>query len=181
MRLVQLASIVLLLAGPAETLARPWNGVNPGATTAAEVEQRFGEPTKRTKSATGMVLAYFGEKMQNVEGVKQLQFHVDAAGVVQVITVFLAVPLDPESVEGTYGKPTQKTFTDTTFQKVWVFATQGVTAYWTQDGTAVEALSYSRTKGAAKAEPAKAELSRPDARPEATGAKADAKTDAKGK
>lgn len=168
MRLARLALIISLLSGPAMALGAPWNGVTPGTTTQAQVEQRFGEPTKRTKSAAGVALVYFGEEaMQNVEGVKQIQFHVDGAGVVQEITVFLLVPLDPESIEGTYGKPSQKTFTTTTFKKVWVFATHGVTAYWNKDGTAVEALSFGRAKaGAARpgttGKPEQRDASKPD-------------------
>jgi hypothetical protein len=161
MRLGQLAIIVPLLAAPAAVSPAPWNGVTPGVTTAAQVEQRFGEPTKRTKKGARTVLAYFAE--QAMEGTKQTQFHVDAGGTVQEITVFLATPLDAELIEGKYGKPSQKTFVDSTFQKVWVFGSQGVTVFWAKDGSGAEALSFGPVKGAARAEPVKGEASKGDA------------------
>lgn len=154
MRLAQLALMIFLLARPAVAHSAPWNGVTPGSTTQAQVEQRFGEPTKRTKSGARTVLAYFGD--QAMEGTKQVQFHADDAGTVQEVTVFPSVPLDPESIEGKYGKPSQKTFVDSTFQKVWVFGAQGVTVYWAKDGSGAEALSFSPAKaGAARPEQAR--------------------------
>ncbi len=145
MRLVQLALIFPVLLGPASSLARPWKNITPGASAAADVEKKFGEPTKRTKAGGLMVLAYFGDQV--LEGTKQTQFHVDAGGTVQEITVFLSTPLDPDTIEGTYGKPTQKTFVEDTFQKVWVFASQGVTVYWARDGSGAEALSFWPPRG----------------------------------
>ena len=148
MRLVQLALIVPLLLGPGSALARPWKGITPGASVGADVEKKFGEPTTRTKRGARVILAYYGD--QALEGTKQTQFHVDASGVVQEITVFLAVPLDPETIEGTYGKPTQKTFVEDTFQKVWVYPQQGVTVYFGKEGN-VEALTFGPgTKAAPK-------------------------------
>jgi hypothetical protein len=166
MRLAQPAIVTSLLAtlllGPAPALARAWKGINPGASGQAEVVQRFGEPTARTKRGARTVLAYYGE--QALEGTRQAQFHVDAGGTVQEITIFLTTPLDAETIEGTYGKPTQKTFVEDTFQKVWVYSAQGVTVYWAKDGTGAEALSFGPPKGAARP-PAEA------ARPAAEGAK----------
>ncbi len=183
MRLGQLAIIVPLLALPAAASGAPWNGVNPGSTTAAQVEQRFGDPTKRTKQGARTVLAYFAE--QAMEGTKQVQFHVDASGTVQEITVFLATPLDAELIEGKYGKPSQKTFVDSTFQKVWVFGSQGVTVYWAKDGSGVEALSFGPAKGAIRTEPARTGGAKSEgdaAKPGADAAKpgTDAKPGAKG-
>ncbi len=94
------------------------------------------------------VLAYFGD--QALEGTKQAQFHVDAAGTVQEITIFLVTPLDLETIEGTYGKPTQKTFVEDTFQKVWIYAGQGVTVYWAKDGSGAEALSFGPSKAGSR-------------------------------
>jgi len=148
MRLVQLASIAALLLGPVFASARPWKNINPGTSAQTEVVQRFGEPTTRTKRGTRTVLAYFGD--QALEGTKQAQFHLDAAGTVQEITIFLVNPLDAETIEGTYGKPTQKTFVEDTFQKVWIYASQGVTVYWAKDGSGAEALSFGPSKAAAK-------------------------------
>jgi hypothetical protein len=136
--LIVLFSLALALPAPAH--ARAWKGVNPGATTGAEVVEKFGEPTTKTKRTGRTVLAYYGD--QAPDGTRQAQFHVDAAtGVVVEITIFLTAHLDADSIEGTYGKPPQKTFVEDTFQKVWLYPTQGVTVYFNKEG-AVEALTF---------------------------------------
>ncbi|HET8541963.1 MAG TPA: hypothetical protein VFL83_18945 [Anaeromyxobacter sp.] len=138
MRLVRLASLLLALA-PGLASARAWKGVNPGTSTQQEVVERFGEPTTRTKRSGRTVLAYYGE--QALEGTRQAQFHVDDKNVVVEITIFLTAQLDQESIEGTYGKPPQRTFVEDTFQKVWVYPQQGVTVYFGKEGF-VEALTF---------------------------------------
>ena len=121
MRLFHLLSIVVLAAtvAPPSPQGRPWQGITPGTSTLADVVERFGEPTTRAKRAGRTVLAYHGE--QALAGTRQAQFHVDASGVVAEITIFLTAQLDSDSVEGTYGKPPQKTFVEDTFQKVWLY------------------------------------------------------------
>ncbi len=140
----------LLLVGPSLAEARAWKGITPGATQQDKVVSRFGEPTTRTKRGDRSVLAYYGD--QALEGTKQAQFHVDGAGVVQEITLFLTASLDAETIEGTYGKPPQKTFVEDTFQKVWLYPQQGVTVYFAKEGNAVEALSFGPARPAAKPE-----------------------------
>ncbi len=149
MRSARLAFLALVLLVPGLALARAWKGITPGQSTQAEVVERFGEPTTKTKRGARTVLAYYGD--QALEGTKQAQFHVDAAGKVAEITVFLTAQLDAESIEGTYGKPPQKTFVEDTFQKVWLYPQQGVTVYFGKDG-AVEALAFAPgTRPASKA------------------------------
>jgi hypothetical protein len=138
MRLVRLASLLLALV-PVLGEARAWKGVNPGTSTQQEVVDRFGEPTTKTKRPGRTVLAYYGE--QALEGTRQAQFHVDGQGLVVEITIFLTAQLDQESIEGTYGKPPQRTFVEDTFQKVWVYPQAGVTVYFGKDGN-VEALTF---------------------------------------
>jgi hypothetical protein len=113
------------------------------------VLERFGEPTTRTKRTGRTVLAYYGD--QALEGTRQAQFHLDGQGVVLEITIFLTAQLDQESIEGTYGKPPQRTFVEDTFQKVWVYPQSGVTVYFAKDGL-VEALTFGPgTRAAPKA------------------------------
>ena len=152
MRLVRLASLLLALA-PGLASARAWKGVNPGTSTQQEVVDRFGEPTTRTKRSGRSVLAYYGE--QALEGTRQAQFHVDDKGVVLEITIFLTAQLDQESIEGTYGKPPQRTFVEDTFQKVWVYPQAGVTVYFGKDGN-VSALTFLPAQAAARPAPAAA-------------------------
>jgi hypothetical protein len=163
MRVSQMALIAAVLLGPSFAHARAWKGITPGTSQQGDVVQRFGEPTSRTKRGTRSVLAYFGD--QALEGTKQAQFHVDGAGTVQEITIFLVTPLDAETIEGTYGKATQKTFVEDTFQKVWVYAGQGVTVYWAKDGSGAEALSFSPSKAGAKPPPGGGKAAPDDARP----------------
>jgi hypothetical protein len=155
MRSIRLA-LFLVLAIPALAHARAWKGVNPGVSTQAEVVEKFGEPTNRTKRTGKTVLAYYGE--QALEGTRQAQFHVDAGGVVTEITIFLTAQLDAETIEGTYGKPPQRSFVEDTFQKVWLYPQQGVTVYFSKEGN-VEALSF--TPGAKGVAP-KGQASAPD-------------------
>jgi hypothetical protein len=163
MRSIRLA-LVLALAIPALAHARAWKGVTPGVTSQAEVVEKFGEPTNRTKRTGKTVLAYYGE--QALEGTRQAQFHVDAAGVVTEITIFLTAQLDAETIEGTYGKPPQRSFVEDTFQKVWLYPQQGVTVYFTKEGN-VEALTFTPgAKGAPpKGQPAAAEKAAAPAAP----------------
>ena len=139
MRTIRLALVLALVVAPALASARAWKGVAPGTSTQAEVLEKFGEPTTKTKRTGRTVLAYYGE--QALDGTRQAQFHVDAQGVVVEITVFLTAQLDAESIEGTYGKPPQRTFVEDTFQKVWVYPAAGVTVYFNKEGN-VEALTF---------------------------------------
>ena len=123
MRPVHLALLVLAALAPSFAQARPWQGIQPGVSTQREVVERFGEPATRAKRGARTVLAYHGERAP--AGTRQAQFHVDGAEVVQEITIFLTVQLDAESVEGTYGKPPQRTFVEDTFQKVWLYPAAG--------------------------------------------------------
>jgi len=151
-------SLAMLLAAsillPTAAWARPWKGVNPGTSTVQEVADKFGEPTTRTKRPGRTVLAYYGD--QALEGTRQAQFHLDAQNVVVEITIFLTAQLDAESIEGTYGKPPQRTFVEDTFQKVWIYPQAGVTVYFGKDGN-VEALSFGPGAKAPAKAPAAAE------------------------
>jgi hypothetical protein len=139
MRSIRLALLLSLALAPALASARAWKGINPGASTQAEVTDKFGEPTTRTRRSGRTVLAYYGE--QALEGTRQAQFHLDAQGTVVEITIFLTAQLEAESIEGTYGKPPQRTFVEDTFQKVWVYPAAGVTVYFNKEGN-VDALTF---------------------------------------
>jgi hypothetical protein len=147
MRLLRLAFLLAALA-PVLASARTWKGVTPGTSTQQEVLDKFGEPTTKTKRPGRLVLAYYGD--QALEGTRQAQFHVDEKGVVLEITIFLTAQLDQETIEGTYGKPPQRTFVEDTFQKVWVYPQAGVTVYFGKEGL-VEALTFSPGSKGAKA------------------------------
>ena len=133
-----LALLAALLC-PVAAGARAWQGIEPGRSKLEAVVTRFGEPTTRKARGQKSVAAYKGE--QAMPGTKEVQFACRADGVVEEIVVFLASPLDAESVEGTFGKATARTFVETTFQKVWLYPQKGVTVFFDKEG-AVEIISY---------------------------------------
>ena len=149
-RLAHLVAALLALALPAAGAAKSWQGVEPGKSTAEEVVTKLGEPTSRVKRGARTVVAYKGD--QALPGTREAQFHCRPDGVVEEITVFLATALDAESIEGTYGKPQTRTFTDS-FQKVWLYPQKGVTVFFDKEG-AVQAIAFSAGTGPAPAAPA---------------------------
>jgi hypothetical protein len=149
MRLVREAFVLLLPAAmsalvPTAALARAWQGVHPGSTTEAEVTARFGPPSTEGKLSGRTALVYKGD--QAIPGTRQAQFFTREDRVVIEVVVFPVTQLDREAVEGTYGKPTQKAFTDD-FRSVWFFKPSGVTVYFGKDGF-VDAVSFKPAPGA---------------------------------
>lgn len=145
---MRIVALFAALALPIVVPAKAWQGIEPGRSTSDEVTTRFNEPTSRVKRGARVVLAYKGE--QALPGTREAQFHLRPDGVVEEITVFLAAQLDGESIEGTYGKPTSKTFTDT-FQKVWQYPVKGVTVFFDKEAM-VQAISFSAGTAAKAAE-----------------------------
>jgi len=143
MRPIRLA-FLLFAAFPVAAPAKPWQGVTPGQTTRADVVTRFGEPSTQGKLGDRTALVYKGE--QAISGTRQAQFFVREDGVVAEVTVFPASQLDKESVEGTYGKGAQKTFTDD-FRPVWLYKGQGITVFFGKDGS-VDAISFKPVEAA---------------------------------
>jgi hypothetical protein len=134
-----LAGMALLGAlAPAPAGARPWQGIKPGSSPQSDVITRFGEPSTQGRLGGRHALVYKGE--QAIEGTRQAQFFTRDDGVVQEITVFPTASLDKEAVEGTYGKGSQKTFTDD-FKPVWLYKSAGVMVFFTKEGI-VEAITF---------------------------------------
>jgi hypothetical protein len=148
--------LFLALVIPSAASAHAWQGVRPGSTTESEVTAKFGVPSTQGKLSGRLALVYKGD--QAIPGTRQAQFFAREDGVVVEIVVFPVSQLDREAVEGTYGKPTRKAFTDD-FRSVWFFRPSGVTVYFGKDGF-VEAVSF-------KPETAtRPDSSRPAAKPE---------------
>ena len=101
-----------------------------------------------TRRGNRLVLADDGD--QALEGTKQAQFHLDASGTVQEITISWPSLSTPIPSRVPTANQRQKTFVEDTFQKVWVYPSQGVTVYWAKDGTGAEALTFAPSKAAAK-------------------------------
>jgi hypothetical protein len=144
MRLRHVAALAMMLA-PLAAWPRPWQGITPGTSTQSDVSSKFGEPSTQGKLGGRSAMVYKGD--QAIPGTKQAQFLALEDGTIAEINVFPATELDKEAVEGTYGKPTQKTFTDD-FRPVWVYRASGVVVFFGKDG-AVEAISFKPVDAAA--------------------------------
>lgn len=136
--LLPCAALALALATPAGVLAKPWQGITPGASTKSDVLTRFGEPSTQGKLGGRTALVYRQDRA--IPGTRQSQFLVRDDSVVAEINVFPATQLDREAVEGTYGKGAQKTFTDD-FRPVWIYRALGITVFFTKDQL-VEAIRF---------------------------------------
>lgn len=161
--------VAALAASSSPAFAKPWHGITPGVSTEADVVKKFGEPSTERTIETRAALVYRSERV--IEGTRQAQFFTRPDGVVEEIIVFPATQLDRESVEGTYGKSGQKTFTDD-FKPVWVYRSLGVMVFFGKDGF-VEAIRFQppqrqagpARRGAAAKEPAPAAVPPADAAP----------------
>jgi hypothetical protein len=162
-------AVAVAASTPEGALARGWQGVSPGASSESEVTARFGLPSTQGKLGGRTALVYKGD--QAIAGTRQTQFFTREDGVIVEVVVFPASPLDRETVEGTYGRPTRKAFTDD-FRTVWIFTPTGITVFFGRDGS-VEAISFKAP--AAGTRPAPAQASRPPAsgQPETAPSKAE--------
>jgi hypothetical protein len=138
------SALLLLAAIPSLAAARPWQNIQPGRSTRAEVVARFGEPSTQGKLGSRTALVYKGD--QAIAGTRQAQFFLRDDGVVSEVTVFPATRLDQESVEGTYGKGAQKTFTDD-FRPVWLYRAIGIAVFFGKDGN-VDAITFKAPEAA---------------------------------
>jgi hypothetical protein len=156
------AALACALAAPLPAQARSWQGIVPGTSTQADVVARFGEPSTKGKLEGRTALVYKGD--QAIAGTRQAQFLVAEDGTVAEVNVFPAAQLDKESVEGTYGKGPQKTFTDD-FRQVWIYRQVGIMVFFGKDGT-VEAIRFKAPDGSpAPSSPAPPPKGRPPAAP----------------
>lgn len=140
----KLAFVLALALAPLAARAHPWREVVPGQTAEAAVVQKLGEPSGRARG--GALLVYDGE--QAPEGTKKVLIRVDAQGVVQEITAYVAMALSADEVVGTFGEPQKKGFLEETFQKVWQYPQKGLDVYFGKDGLVI-AVRYTPGKAAA--------------------------------
>lgn len=149
MRSRHLAFVLLAALVPASALARSWQGITPGHSNQGDVTGRFGEPSTKGRLEGRTAVVYKGD--QAISGTRQAQFLVGDDGLVSEINVFPSAQLDKESVEGTYGRGPQKTFTDD-FRPVWIYRSAGVMVFFGKDGF-VEAIRFKAPEGGAGAAP----------------------------
>jgi hypothetical protein len=84
------------------SVARPWQGIQPGASSELDVISKFGEPTRAAQAAGRKTLVYSGN--QAIKGTVQAQFKLSADGqVIERIDVYPAPVITLEAVQQSYG------------------------------------------------------------------------------
>ena len=148
-------SATLLLASAA--LAKPWNGIEPGASHREDVVKKFGEPTKTVNHEGKEILAYVGP--QAIRGTTETQFRIESANkLVERIDVFPGPTVDKDAVESTYGPQCPsgttpagpcyvKKLTDD-FQTYFLYAKLGLAVFWNEDGKSVHSFVFQVQKAA---------------------------------
>lgn len=156
---VTLAAVAALATATAG-LAKPWNGIEPGATKKDEVIKKFGEPSKVVKAEPKETLAYLGEKA--IKGTTQAQFKVDSAsGTVERIDVFPGPVIDKDMVESSYGAACPasgpapkdpcyaKKITDN-FKTYFVYVKLGLAVFFKDDNKTVSSFVFTPMAATAK-------------------------------
>jgi hypothetical protein len=138
----------------ATATAKPWNGIDPGVSTRADVLKKFGNPTKTVATSDGKeVLAYLNTEA--IKGTIQSQFKVDKASqTVERIDVFPAPLIDKDTIENSYGPQCPqasqgtaaapcylKKLTDT-FQTYFVYPKLGLAIFFKDDGKTVQSFAF---------------------------------------
>jgi hypothetical protein len=143
MRPVHLGFALLALGAAFPASGGGWQGLTPGASSEADVTARFGQPSTQGRVGGRLALVYKDE--QAITGTRQAQFFLRADGTLGEIVVFPASQLDRDAVQGTYGAPTRKAFTED-FRVVWIFRQAGITVYFGKDAL-VDAISFKAPAG----------------------------------
>jgi hypothetical protein len=129
----------------AMTVAKPWQGIEPGVSTRDDIIEKFGKPTKTVTGDGQEVLAY--QKGNQITGTKQAQFKVDSkTGVVQRIDVFPEPKLVLKQIEKKYGPECGAKGSDTKEKPCYlkrvepqrmyvVYGKLGLAVFFSDDGT----------------------------------------------
>jgi hypothetical protein len=156
------AVTVALCLWAALAAAKPWNGVDPGATKKDEVVKRFGEPSRTVQAEGKEVLAYFGP--QAIKGTSQTQFRVDPASqLVERIDVFPGPNIERDVVESTYGPACPSSAINTSggpcyfkkltddFRTYFLYPRLGLAVFFNEDGKTVQSFIFQPPKGSSPA------------------------------
>jgi hypothetical protein len=142
--------LLLSLLLPAAALAKPWNGIQPGTSSAVDVLDRFGQPSRTVTSGDQQTLVFSGERA--IKGTVQSQFKVGPDQVVRRIDVYPAVLLDAAAIEASYGpactakEPAEPCYVKkesaSSRRPYFVYARLGLAVFFKDDGTTVQSLSF---------------------------------------
>ncbi len=94
--------LIVTVFSALSSVARPWQGIEPGASSEFDVTSKFGEPTRTATTGGRKTLVYSGN--QAITGTLQAQFKLSADGqVVERIDVYPAMVVTLEAVQQSYG------------------------------------------------------------------------------
>lgn len=144
------ALLLALLLVPAAAGAKPWNGVDPGASGLIDVLGKFGEPSKRVTANGKDVLVYSKDKA--IKNTLQVQFKCDAVtGVVERIDVYPAVTITAAAIESAYGpdckakpgaEPCYVRRESETKAVYYLYADLGVAVFFQADAKTVRSMAF---------------------------------------
>jgi hypothetical protein len=141
--------LLLCLLVPTAAVAKPWNGIQPGSSSTADVIDRFGQPTRTVVTGDQQTLVFAGDRA--IKGTVQSQFKVGPDKVVRRIDVYPAVPLDAAAIESSYGPactaqaPVEPCFVkkqSPTKHPYYVYAKLGLAVFFKEDGKTVLSLAF---------------------------------------
>jgi hypothetical protein len=135
---------------PAEGLAKPWQGIEPGNSSSLDVFSKFGEPSRKVTVKGKELLVY--QRDQAIAGTTQAQFKVDpATHVVERIDVYPAPVIDAEAIEKSYGPAcTGKRDEEPCFYKrpiegkkpYYLYPGLGLAIFFKDDGDTVQSFAF---------------------------------------
>lgn len=144
------AAWLLTALVPCAALAKPWNGIHPGASSTLDVIGKFGEPTKRVTAKGQEILVYSGPAA--ITGTIQAQFKCNAAThIVERIDVYPSPVIPVGAVEKSYGKQCDPMEAkepcyyrkEGTGQKVYfLYVKLGLAVFFKEDGKTVQSFVF---------------------------------------
>lgn len=145
----RLSSTLLVLLS-ALAIAKPWQGIIPGTSSAIDVAGKFGEPTKKLAARGQEVLIYTGP--QAIKGTVQAQFKCDPlTKQVDRIDVYPEPVIDVAAIEKSYGKSCTETkseepcyFKKESAQKhtYFLYVKLGLAIFFKDDGQTVQSFAF---------------------------------------
>jgi hypothetical protein len=93
--------LCLALAAPFSA-AKPWQGIQPGVSSAIDVFGKFGDPTKKTEMKGQTVLIYAG--LQAIPGTVQAHFKLQpGTQIIARVDVYPSPRIEKSAIEESYG------------------------------------------------------------------------------
>lgn len=150
-------TILAVLAFAVPAAAKPWQGIEAGASKREDVVKKFGEPSRTVTQDGKEIIAYLGKEA--IKGTTQVQFKVDPGSqLVERIDVFPGPVIDKETIEASYGPACPagaapanpcylRKLTDD-FRTYFVYPKLGVAVFFNEDSKTVQSFTFTTQKNA---------------------------------